>query len=163
MIAARPKILAVGNRDRGDDGVGPYVLAGLAERLPDLDLLSSDGEVSRLLAIFEQSPELILIDAADAGAAGMFPGAVWRLHADDPALRQSGLRASSHALGVAEAIALARALGVLPAKLSVIAIAGASFVPGAPLSVAVASAADALIDSLVNELGGNNAESCVRA
>jgi hydrogenase maturation protease len=149
VISASPKILAVGNPDRGDDGVGPYVLAGLAGRIPGVELLQADGEVSSLLAIFEQSSTLILIDAADARTAGMAPGDILRLTADDPRLARSGLRASSHALGVAEAIALARTLGLLPARLSIIAIAGACFAPGAALSPAVASAADALREELI--------------
>jgi hydrogenase maturation protease len=143
-----PSILAVGNSDRGDDGVGPYVLAGLARRVPGAALLSSDGEVSGLLEIFASGPELVLVDAADARSAGLSPGEVLRLDADDPALAGSGLRASTHALGVAEAIALGRSLGVLPRRLTVIAIAGSDFSIGTGLSAPVESAAIALIDEL---------------
>jgi hydrogenase maturation protease len=146
------KILAVGNPDRGDDGVGPYVLAGLAGRLPEEDLLCSDGEVSGLIAIFERCSELILIDAMDGPAAGLAPGDVLRLDANDPALAEAPLHASTHAMGVVEAIALARSLGVLPAQLTVIAIAGASFAVGRGISASVAHAAQALIEELATEL-----------
>ncbi|WOJ93139.1 hydrogenase maturation protease [Congregibacter variabilis] len=142
------ELLAVGNPDRGDDGVGPYVVAGLAGRLPKSKLLYSDGEVSDLIAIFARCSQLVLIDALDGPAAGMAPGQKLCLDANDPALAQAPLHASTHALGVVEAISLARSLEVLPKKLTVIAIAGESFVLGEGLSEAVACAADALIEEL---------------
>ena len=146
-------ILAIGNRDRGDDGVGPYVLAGLAGRLPQASLLASDGNVSDLLGILERCPELIVIDAADARSAGLAPGEVRRLDADDPELAAAALRTSTHAIGIAEAIALARSLGVLPRRLSIIAVAGDDFTIGAGLTVPVVAAADRLIE----ELAGSHA------
>jgi hydrogenase maturation protease len=146
-----PRILGVGNRHRGDDGVGPYVLAGLVGRIPAGQLLSADGEVSGLLDIFGRERDLILVDAADGPAAGLAPGTVRRMHAGDPDLGSCGLRASTHALGVAEAIALARSLDALPERLVVIAIAGSNFTPGAELSEPVVRAADALIDELAGD------------
>lgn len=143
-----PRILGVGNRHRGDDGVGPYVLSGLAGRLPAEQLLSADGEVSGLVDIFARETDLILVDAADGPAAGLASGAVRRMAGGDPDLARCGLRASTHALGVAEAIALARSLDALPEQLLVIAIAGSNFAPGAGLSEPVARAADALIEEL---------------
>ena len=146
-----PEILGVGNADRGDDGVGPYVLAGLAGRLPEDKLLYCDGEVSTLIGIFQRCTDLILIDAVDGPAAGLAPGEVLRLDANDPALAKAPLHASTHALGVVEAIALARSLGVLPAKLTVIAIAGEAFGVGEGISAPVSRAADALIEELAAE------------
>ena len=143
-----PRILGVGNRHRGDDGVGPYVLAGLAGRLPAEQLLAAEGEGSGLIDIFAREPDLILVDAADAPAAGLAPGAVRRMDAGDPDLGSCGLRASTHALGVAEAIALARSLDALPERLRVIAMGGSEFAPGTGLSEPVARAADALIEEL---------------
>jgi hydrogenase maturation protease len=152
-MTAGPSILAIGNVDRGDDGVGPYVLAGLAGRVPQSALFSSDGNVSALLDILERCPELIVIDAADARSADLAPGEVRHMDADDPGLAAAGLRASTHAIGIAEAIALARSLGILPPRLSIIAIAGNDFTVGAGLSAPVAKAADRLIE----ELAGSHA------
>jgi hydrogenase maturation protease len=58
------------------------------------------------------------------------------------------MRCSTHALGVAEAIELARALGRLPARLEVYAIEGARFTAGAGLSPAVEQAVGKLAASL---------------
>jgi hydrogenase maturation protease len=58
------------------------------------------------------------------------------------------MRTSTHALGVPEAIELARALGRLPARLEVYAIEGARFTAGAELSPAVERAVRELAESL---------------
>lgn len=141
-------ILTIGNRDRGDDGVGPYVHAGLSGRVPGATLLASDGNLTVLLDIFEHHPELILVDAADARSLGLAPGDVIRMKVDDPGLDTAALRASTHAMGLVEAIALAKTLEILPRDLRIIAIAGAGFEPGSGLSAPVARSADALIDEL---------------
>ena len=55
---------------------------------------------------------------------------------------------STHAFGVAEAIELARALGRLPASLTVYAIEGDRFDVGQELSPEVEAAIDKLVDEL---------------
>ena len=149
----RPSIIGVGNPFRGDDGVGPYVLAGLAQALPELQLLASDGDVGELLSAFERSDELVLIDAVDGAAAGLATGTLMRLRGDDPALASAGLRTSTHAMGVAEAISLAAVLGLLPRSLTILAIAGECFERSEGLSPAVACTADRLIGELIDEHG----------
>jgi hydrogenase maturation protease len=124
------------------------VLAGLRGAVGDSELLSCDGEVGALLELFQRAPELILVDAVDGPAAGLRAGELLRLEADDVALEQAALRTSTHAMGVAEAIALARALELLPERLRIIAIAGQSFTPGEGLGESVRRAADELIDEL---------------
>jgi hydrogenase maturation protease len=145
------RIITVGNPYRGDDGVGPYVFAGLAQALPGADLVLCDGEVSSLLDAFGGCAEVLLVDAMDAASAGQPAGSVVRLDGEDAALAEAGLRTSTHAMSVAEAIGLARSLGALPKRLSVIAIVGESFAHGAGLSAAVARAADELIKELTEQ------------
>ena len=145
------RIVGVGNPYRGDDGVGPYVLAGLAHALPEANLIISDGEVSGLLTVFESCSELILVDAMDGSATGVPAGTLVHLDGNDEALAESGLRTSTHAMGVAQAIALARSLNSLPEMLTVTAIAGESFSPGEGLSAAVGLAADRLIQQLIEQ------------
>ena len=62
--------------------------------------------------------------------------------------------ASTHALGLAEAIELARALDRLPARLELYGIEGARFEAGAGLTPAVAPAVEALCGELCERLAG---------
>jgi hydrogenase maturation protease len=158
-------ILTIGNRDRGDDGVGPYVHAGLSGRVPRKALLASDGNLTALLDIFERHAELILVDAAEAGSSGRAPGEVIRMNVEDAGLDTTALRASTHAIGICEAIALARALAILPRDLRIIAIAGDNFAPGSGLSASVARSADALIEELAGLAvpAGDRADGAVTA
>ena len=71
-----------------------------------------------------------------------------RFSADDAPLPARGMRSSTHAFGVPEAIELARSLGRLPARVTVIAIEGADFSPGDGLSPRVAAAVTAVAEEL---------------
>jgi hydrogenase maturation protease len=79
------------------------------------------------------------------------PGTIHRFDALARAL-PTGLLSSTHAFGVAEAIELARALGRLPASLTVYAIEGARFEVGQDLSPEVAAAIGRLVDQLSGRL-----------
>ncbi|MGA2819658.1 MAG: hydrogenase maturation protease [Anaerolineales bacterium] len=115
-------IMAIGDPLRADDGAGAAVLEGLrksrglpmAVHLLDagtggLDITLTLGETSRA----------IIVDAADLG---LRPGTWTRLCGD--ALRRFGQRAgnSTHSAGLAEALAIGEALGLLPKELVVYAI-----------------------------------------
>ncbi len=64
---------------------------------------------------------------------------------------------SSHGLGLAEAVELARALGQLPRSCVVYAIEGESFAVGAPLSPPVATAVADVAARLRVEIDGQSA------
>ncbi len=140
--AAR-RVIGIGNGERGDDGAGPACLAALRARLAsDIALLRCDGEPAALLALLEGSREVYLIDAC---AAGLPAGAIRRWNvARRPLPARAGI-ASTHGLGLAEALELARALGVLPRRCVLYAIEGRSYAAGkalsAPVRAAVASVA----------------------
>ena len=74
---------------------------------------------------------------ADAVASGAAPGAVHRFDAAAAALPASFAGASTHALGLAEAIELGRVLRRLPPRLVVLGIEGAGFATGAEPGAAV--------------------------
>ena len=78
----------------------------------------------------------MLVDTVRSGAA---PGTIHRVEVTDRPIPAS-LRSSSstHAVGVGQAIELARALGRLPSRLDVYAVEGADFALGAGLSAPVA-------------------------
>lgn len=128
-------VIGVGNSFRGDDGVGPAVIALLrAEELPRARLLECDGDCSSLLDAWEGAAAVVLIDAVSSGAP---PGTIYRFDALAQALPPGVSFQSTHAFGVAEALALGRALGQLPASLLLYAIEGENFTTGADLSPAV--------------------------
>jgi hydrogenase maturation protease len=59
---------------------------------------------------------------------------------------------STHALGVAEAVGLARALGCLPGRLIAYAVEGENFAPGAGVSPAVAAAVEEVATRVSDEI-----------
>lgn len=131
-------IIGVGNTYRGDDGVGPAVIALLrAEELPGIQLLECDGDCSTLLNAWYKAGSVILIDAVSSGAP---PGTIYRFDAlTQPLPRQVSFQ-STHAFGVSEALALGRILGQLPASLILYAIEGKTFATGTLMCEEVTSA-----------------------
>jgi len=79
---------------------------------------------------------VIVVDATCSGAP---PGTVRRFDAAREPLPAAPPGASTHGLGLAEAVGLARALGRLPARLVLVGIEGADFSPGTGLTPAVAA------------------------
>ena len=88
-----------------------------------------------------------MIDAVRTGAA---PGSVLRFDVGAGPLPVE-LRgpASSHLLGVGEAIELARALGRLPARIELIGIEGEAFTTGAELTEAAARGVEEVVSALL--------------
>jgi len=129
-------VIGVGNPLRGDDAAGPEVARRVSGTVVH--------DVSALLDLFGADDHVVIVDAARSGAP---PGTVHRVGAH--ALGAAGLRSSTHAFGIADAVGLARALGRLPERLEVLAIEGAAFEHGAPLS----AAAERAVARLAAELG----------
>lgn len=143
-------IAAIGASDCGDDGIGPLVAKRLAGRLPsDASLLARRGDMLGLIDDWAGFDALICIDAAAPMGA---PGHIHRIDALEGELPAKLSPASSHALGLAEAFALARGLGVLPKRAVVYAVEGACFDIGAPMTPAVAEAADAAARQVLDEV-----------
>ena len=80
------------------------------------------------------------------------PGTIHRLDALADELPPELFRGSTHALGVAEAVELGRALQRLPRSLLVFGIEGKHFDAGAGLSPEVERAVARLVDELVPRL-----------
>lgn len=141
MNAASPSVLVLclGNSDRGDDAIGPTVAEALAGQLPiNAVLRTRSGDMLSMIEDWAGYDCMICVDAA---APMGQPG---RIHRID--LRQDGLPpemtpVSSHAFGLGEAFALARALGLAPAGIIVYAVEGQNFEVGMPMTPEVAAAA----------------------
>ncbi len=142
-------VIGVGNAWRGDDGCGLAVarrVGGAAP--PGVRVVEHEGDGVRLLDLWVGEEHAVVVDAAASGGP---PGAVHRFDAVAAPLPVASLRSSSHAFGVADAIELARALDRLPGRLDVYGIEGATFAAGGRLTPAVAAAAAALADHLVEQ------------
>lgn len=140
-------MIAVGNALRGDDAAGLEI----GRRLSPADgirVIEQDGEVAAIVEALRAARAAVIVDAA----AGPRPGRLARFDAASHPLPARLLACSTHAPGVAEAIELARALGVLPRTCVVYAIEGASFDVGAPMSAAVEGALAAAVARIQAEI-----------
>lgn len=149
-MAPRTVIIGVGNRYRGDDGVGIFVARGLRDQDSRVvKILEQGGDGAAILEAFRGAEELILVDAAQTGAP---PGTIHRFDASTARIPAEAFCYSSHSFGVAEAIELARALGQLPPRTIVYGIEAADFAARAQLAPAVEHAANSLIAQIRQEL-----------
>ena len=142
-------VIGIGNPDRGDDGAGRLVARRLRELVPGLAPCELDGAASALLDRLSGRAAAYVIDAA---ATGRPIGAVQRFDAGHGPLPSGMDGCSTHGLGLAEAIELARALGTLPPRCIVYAIEGRDFSLGAPVSPAVAAAVEEVAARILREL-----------
>ena len=122
----RPLIIGCGNPDRGDDAAG--VLAARRLREFGQDAIEHTGDGLALISLWQGREDVVIIDAA--------------AETGEPVHR------TTHTFGVADGIELARALGLLPARLRVIPILGRRFDMGTPVSKEVAAAIDAVVADL---------------
>lgn len=114
-------ILGLGNPLRGDDGLGPAVIAWLQEHGLPTGVVAVDGGTAGLELVLTLMgyQRALIVDAAEVGRA---PGEWIRFTPDlQPVLDQAvgqleekGPLLSLHTAGLAEALALGAALGVLP-------------------------------------------------
>jgi hydrogenase maturation protease len=144
-------VIGVGNPLRGDDGAGVEVARRVRARADaELRVVELDGEPSRLIDAWSNAEHAVVVDAA---AAGSEPGSVRRLDAIAEPL-PAGLGApSTHALGLADAVELARALDRLPPRLFVYGVEGVQFDAGAALSAEVVDAIDDVVARILTEVG----------
>ncbi len=145
----RTIVIGIGNALRGDDAAGVEVASRLREHvLPDVEVVACDEEPSRLIEAWEGADAVVLVDCVTSGAP---PGTLHRFDAGAESIPARELRSSTHAIGLAETIELARALGRLPQRVVVHGIEGASFEAGAPLSPAVETAVSRLVNTIEEE------------
>lgn len=146
-------VIAVGNALRADDGAGAAVIARLAGRVPaGVRLVTARGEPSELLDAWDGLARVVVVDAVRTGAA---PGTVHRFDASDAPLPARTGSASTHGIGLAEALELGRALGRLPGRVDVIGIEAADLATGGPLSGPVSAALDEAAAQVLAALGGD--------
>jgi hydrogenase maturation protease len=129
------RIIGVGNCDRGDDAVGVRLAQELKSQYPEMaDFHCVDNDGTRLLDLLDGAEMVVIIDAVYSGGE---PGVVRCFDVSDKAAPAELFGASTHQIGVAEAIELARVLGTLPHTCLIVGIEGEDYGFGAPLSPAV--------------------------
>jgi hydrogenase maturation protease len=127
----------------------------VARRLRDRATLHAvvvtwEADPAGLLEAWSGAELAIVVDTAVSGAE---PGTVKRFDASaGPLPATPAVGSTTHALGVTEAIELARALGRLPRRLVVYCIEGSSFATGAALDPRVERAIDEIVERIVGDL-----------
>ncbi|MEZ0090917.1 hydrogenase maturation protease [Streptacidiphilus sp. EB129] len=144
-------VIAIGNEYRRDDGAAQAALRLLLRDGAPADRCDlTDGESTRLLALWRDRDLAVVIDAVHAHPGE--PGRIHRLDLAQAALASGG--ATTHGLGLGEAVELGRVLGLLPSRLVVVGIEGERFDWGEQLTPAVAAAvprAAALVRELLED------------
>jgi hydrogenase maturation protease len=138
-------ILGCGNPDRSDDTAGLLVARRLREL--GIDAREHSGDALSLIETWSDAPEVIIIDAVVSGAA---PGTITIWDVRTAPLPPDQFRCSTHALGLAEAIELARVLDRLPPRFILYGIEGINFGRGGPLSSEVAGAVERLAQQIAS-------------
>lgn len=146
----RAVVIGLGNEFRGDDTAGLLVARRLRERgATEAVVLACEADPAGLVTAWTGADLAIVVDTVVSGAA---PGTVQRFDVSAAPLPARLTASSTHALGVAEAIELARALDRLPGRTIVYGIEGSSFSAGAPLDQTVERAIDETVTLVVAEL-----------
>ena len=143
-------IIGIGNEFRRDDGAGPAVVAELRDLVPPgVELMITDGEPARLIDAWTGAALAVVVDAVRAQPAN--PGQVHRFVVDRPA-DGTARAASSHGLGLDDALSLALALDRMPGRLIVHAIEAADLTQGTGLTPPVAAAVSAVAHAVLADI-----------
>ncbi len=148
----RLAIIGLGNPLRGDDGIGPRVIARLQScSLPPgvVALDGGTGGISLLFILEEGWKRVIIVDAADIGRP---PGAFVRFTPEEVRLARETKPLSLHNAGLSEVLALAEALGRKLPPITVFGVQPASLDWREGLSAEVEAALPALVKALQEEL-----------
>jgi len=143
------RVIGLGNPHRKDDAVGIAVVRLLGDRKPaNAEVVACEADPTTLLERWGEDDRVIVVDAASSRNA---PGTIHRFDAVAAPLPTRHFAVSSHALGLVEAVELARALGRLPRSLVVYAVEGADFGTGQGLSPAVGDALGRVAELVLRE------------
>jgi len=145
-------VIGIGNSLRGDDGVGPAVVARLARgSLPDGVELIDGGEAGLgLVGLMEDAARVVLIDAAEMGAD---PG-TFRVFGLDEALVKGEMSGCCiHNARAGAAIQMAKALGCLPPDVTVVGVQPKQMGWGMAFSPEVSRSLHRVVEAVLEILG----------
>jgi len=144
-------ILGLGNPLMGDEGIGVRAIDEF-EKLELSDKIAvHDGGTAGLglIDLMAEYQRVIIIDAADMGHP---PGDVIKFTPKDVRLKMAETILSPHQIGLAEMLALANALDMLPPELVVIGVQPLRIEAGAKLSPEMEEAIPQIIRIVLKEL-----------
>jgi hydrogenase maturation protease len=145
-------LIGIGNRFRSDDAAGLEVVRRLRlAHPPGVILIEQEGEPGSLIEAWSTADEALVIDGVSSGST---PGTVHRFDVTDAPLPAEVFNPSTHAMGLPEAVELARELNRLPGRLIVYGIEGESFEAGEGLTEPVQKTVEKLVLDLYHELTG---------
>ena len=144
------KVVGIGNEFRGDDAVGLHVARRLREVLPvSVEVVEHQGEPTGLMDYWEGAEAVWLVDAVSSGVK---PGTVRRLDVSESVLPAHLFRASTHHIGLAEVVELARVLRRLPRRVVFYGVEGANFDARQGLTSNVEAATELVVENLRREV-----------
>ena len=151
MTVGTTLILGVGNPLQGDDGLGVRAAEMLAEReLPPGVRVEEIGTPGLGLANWlEAESRVILVDAIHMGER---PGTWRRFGPEEVRLIASGDVLASHEPGIAEGLALAQALNMLPDEIVFYGVEPVRCEMGQELSPAVSGALPGLVEAILADI-----------
>jgi hydrogenase maturation protease len=153
--ATRRLILGLGNPLRGDDGVGSAIITRLTKQIElpaSVDLIDGGIAGMKILTMLEGYDHVILVDAADLGLSC---GEWLRLDLDE-LLRSSIVpdkKGTLHEAGVVDALAVGRAMNMLPLNVSIYVIQAQDIHGVAGMSSSVRESIPAICDAILSEIG----------
>ena len=153
----RVRVIACGNPLMGNDAAGPAVLALLAREHPEIEAVDGGTGGLGLVTLMEGCDRVVIVDATSGLGE---PGEVL-VFRDLPA---SGIPGgiptlSLHELGIPEALALARTLGISPEVVVVGIEGGSTMAFSGEMDPEVRSAIPGAARIVVEEVNRGNSES----
>jgi len=145
-------VVGVGNDLRGDDGIGIAVARRVRKARAGARVAVLLGDAADLIELMRGEEQVVIVDAVACA------GQVGRIHRVDASGGWEGPRqpeGSTHALGVAEALELARTLHCLPPRVTVFGIEGTRFGIGQEPSPEVRAAEDLVVAAVLREIEGD--------
>ena len=158
----RVVLAAVGSECRGDDAAGPAVLDRVGE-LGGVEMLGALASPLDLLGAWDGADLAIVVDAVDALDGVDAPGGVCVIDVDMasgpdmPGRTRS--TASSHGLGLIDALRIAAAMGTAPERVLLVGVSGEDFGGNAGLSPAASGAVERAARRVVELAGAATAPS----
>lgn len=142
-------LIALGNRLRGDDGIGPIVLSALAKKADNraFNFVEAGSDAFAVLEYLTGRQPNIVIDCANMGLA---PGSIRAFKVNKKFIPAVDSMISLHGFSFAEIFSMAESLGEL-APTTFIGVQPASVAFGQKLSPQVEQAIPQILDLIIKE------------
>jgi hydrogenase maturation protease len=143
-------VAGLGSEYRHDDGAGPLVAARAVDEAGLGRDIGPIADPLDLLGAWDGADLVVVVDAVRSGAPA---GTVRVVEIDGEADLGGSSATSTHGIGLAGVLRLARAVGHAPVRVAVVGIEGENFGRGMGLSPAVESALPTAVHRVVELIG----------